>query len=72
MRSTYIKGEERHASFTIVVKVTVRFLIFIRHVSKTIIVLRKRQIEIMQTRTLSCVQLRRVTMCKYSKKPHIH
>ena len=46
MRSTYIKGEERHVSFTIVVKVTVRFVIFIRHVSKTIIVLRKRQIKI--------------------------
>jgi len=62
MHGTYIKVEDRHVSLTIVVKVTVRFVIFIRHVNKTIIVLRTRQIKIMQTRMLSSVLLRRVTM----------
>jgi hypothetical protein len=50
MNSTYNKVEDKHLSFTIAVKVTIRFVIFITHVSKTIIVLRTSQIKIMQAR----------------------
>jgi hypothetical protein len=58
--------------FTIIVKVIIDFAVFIRHVSKKIIVLRKFRIKIVQARKSFSTQLRQVTMCKYVKKPQIH